>query len=315
MPRDPIADYIEWARTKGLSEGLVRRRSSFLRAAERIMNRGLLQAKPQDISRLIRHERDRGLTDPTLYVYAGHLSAFYSWAKAHDRTRRNPVEGAAVPRRPRYLPRPIAGGPLEMAIETADDRTRVILMLACLAGLRAVEIARLRREDILDTADVPQLFVQGKGDKPRIVPLSSVLADELHRYGLPTKRGPVIRRLDGQAGQVSPSLISSLANRHLHALGITDTLHSLRHYAATVLYAETKDIRLVQEILGHASPAQTAQYAAWSRSDASSAMERLADHTTHPAPSGEADDDDTLPLFHLNKPLPPQQAADDLDPA
>lgn len=238
----------------------------------------LLRANVADITHLLGYERERGLADSTLYVYTGHLSAFYGWARGQGLTRRNPVEGAARPRRPRYLPRPIAGGPLEMALDTADPRTRVILMLAALAGLRAVEIARLRREDVLEHIDTPMLLVQGKGDKPRMVPLSAVLIRELRRYGLPT-RGPVIRRLDGASAPVSASLVSSVANRHLHELGIPDTLHSLRHYAGTVLYAETKDIRLVQEILGHASPAQTALYAEWSREDAPAAMDRLAART------------------------------------
>lgn len=238
----------------------------------------LLRANSSDITRLMAHERDRGLADATLYTYAGHLSAFYGWARSQVLTRRNPVEGAAVPKRPRYLPRPIAGGPLEMAIETAEPRVRIILMLAALAGLRAVEIARLRREDVLEHIDSPRLLVQGKGNKPRAVPLSRTLAAELKRYGLP-KRGPVIRRLDGKTGHVSPSLVSSTANDHLHSLGITDTLHSLRHYTGTMLYKETRDIRLVQDILGHASPATTAIYAEWSREDAPAAMERLGEKT------------------------------------
>lgn len=276
MPRDPISTYVEFMRTRGLSPGLIRRRSAILRAAETIMGKPLLRAQPDDVTSLVGKERARGLSDATLYVYTGHLRAFYEWARRAGYTKRNPTEGAAKPRRPRYLPRPIANGPLGMAIETADERTRIILMLAALAGLRAVEIARLRREDILEHLDPPLLLVHGKGDKPRMVPMSDLLVRELRRYGLP-KRGPVIRRLDRLNAPVSASLISSIANRHLHELGITDTLHSLRHYAATELYRQTKDIRMVGDILGHASPATTAIYAAWSREDAPAAMKGLAD--------------------------------------
>lgn len=275
MPRDPLTDYVLWMRHRGLAPGMINRRASFLRAAEKIIDGPLLRAQPADITRLVGIEKARGLSDATLYVYAGHLRAFYGWAIGHGHTRRNPVLSAATPRRPQYLPRPIADGPLGVAMLTADDRVRVILMLAALAGLRAVEIARLRREDILDHMDPPVLVVHGKGGKPRLVSLSSPLSMELHRYGLP-KRGPVVRRLDGKPGHVSPSLVSSVANRHLHELGITDTLHSLRHFAGTALYRQTRDIRLVQDTLGHASPSTTALYAAWAREDAPSAMEELA---------------------------------------
>ena len=276
MPSDPISGYVEFMRTRGLSATLIRRRASILRAAERVMGKPLLRAKSDDVTRLVAQGRHRGLADATLYVYTGHLRAFYEWARRAGLTSRNPTDAAARPRRPRYLPRPIANGPLGMAIETADARTRIVLMLAALAGLRAIEIARLRREDILDHVDTPVLLVHGKGDKPRTVPMSDLLVAELHRYGLP-KRGPVIRRADGLPAPVSASLVSSIANRHLHDLGISDTLHSLRHYAATELYRQTKDIRMVGDILGHASPATTAIYTLWASEDAPAAMKGLAE--------------------------------------
>lgn len=276
MPADPINRYVEWMRTKGLSMSIVNRRSAFLRAAEHDMGISLLAAKPDQITALLALLQRRGHCDATRHVYAGHLRTFYNWGIGQGYCRRNPVLSAAVPRRPRYLPRPIADDGLMIAIDTAEPRVRVILMLAALGALRACEIARLRREDVLDHIASPVLLVQGKGNKPRAVALSESLLAELQLYGMPA-RGAVIRRWDGLSGHVSPSLISSVANTHLHSLGITDTLHSLRHWSASSLYQDTKDIRLVQETLGHSSPSVTAIYAEWSRADAPPAMKRLAD--------------------------------------
>lgn len=284
MSHDPVSDYVRWMRARGLSAGLVNRRSAQLRAAELIMGVPLQRATPSDITALVERGRHRGLADSTLYVYAGHLRAFYEWANTQGVTRRNPIVGAAVPRRPRYLPRPIAEADLSLAVTTAEPRARIILCLAGLAGLRAVEIARLRREDVLDHNEPPLLLVQGKGDKPRAVPLSAPLLTELHAYGMPN-RGPIIRRCDGLNTHVSPSLVSSVANAHLHGIGIPDTLHSLRHRAGTVLYRKTRDIRLTQDVLGHASPATTAIYAAWSQEDAPRAMEQLALPLLCPSPA------------------------------
>lgn len=239
----------------------------------------LVKATSDDIGWLLAEDQRRGLSDATRHIYAGHLRAFYNWAMTAGLARRNPVLSAPVPRRPRYLPRPIDDDSLFVAIETAQPRVRAILTLAAFAGLRACEIARLRREDILDRAPEPRLLIHGKGDRPRAVSLSAVLMAELTRYGLP-RRGPVIRRWDGLGGPVSPSLISSAANRHLHDLGIPDTLHSLRHWSATTLYRDTKDIRLVQEVLGHSSPSVTAIYAGWASKDAPSAMARVAERLT-----------------------------------
>lgn len=275
MPIDLVTRYIQWMRTKGLSASLVQRRSSVLRAAEHVMGVALAKATPDHVTALMRFEQDRGMCDATRHVYAGHLRAFYGWAVANGHARRNPVLGAAVPRRPRYLPRPIPDKLLIEAFASAAPRVRMILALAAMGGLRACEIARLRREDVIDHTDTPRLFVHGKGDKQRVVSLSASLLAELHAYGMP-RRGPIIRRWDGVNGHVSPSLVSSAANDHLHSLGISDTLHSLRHWSATTLYRDTKDIRLVQETLGHGSPATTAIYADWASEDQPAAMSRMA---------------------------------------
>lgn len=277
--RDPITTYREWMQVRRLSPPMISRRCATLRTAEAFTGKPILRLTADDVTALVRRGRNRGLADSTIYVYAGHLRAFFEWARRNGLTRQNPVDSAAVPRRPRYLPRPIADGPLQLAIDTATPRTRVMLLLAFLGGLRACEVARLRREDILDRMDPPQMLIHGKGDKPRAVPLSDALLMELDRYGLP-KRGPVIRRHDGQPGPVSVSVVCKDTNEHLHSLGIPDTFHSLRHAAATALYRETKDIRLVGDVLGHSSPSVTAIYAAWAREDAPAAMQRLGDRLT-----------------------------------
>lgn len=138
MHGDPLNDYIQFMRYRHLSRGLIARRASLLRAAERRIGRNLLRATPDDITAFLGAIRDTGVADSTLYVYAGHLRAFYGWALQQGRARRNPVVGAAVPRRPRYLPRPIPDDRLAVALGTAEPRVRIVLALAAFAGLRAV---------------------------------------------------------------------------------------------------------------------------------------------------------------------------------
>ena len=140
---------------------------------------------------------------------------------------------------------------------------RAWLVLAAWAGLRAMELAALRREDVHEHDDPPMLVVRdGKGQKGRAVPLSRLVLDELapildahdsaHPWLFPS-------RLDHRRS-VSAGTVSNLANEHLRSLGNPDTLHSLRHRFASELYRVTLDLRLCQEMLGHASPATTAIY-------------------------------------------------------
>jgi len=189
MP-DQIVRYVAWMRTKGLSASLISRRAAVLRSFEHASRRPLLKATDEDVTAYLAKEQKRGISDATRHIYAGHLRAFYNWAIKRGIARRNPVLSAAVPRRPRYLPRPIGDQQLQTALDAAEPRARIILALAALAGLRAIEIARLRREDIIDHTAEPRVLVHGKGDKPRMVSLSPQLLAELRRYGMP-RRGNV----------------------------------------------------------------------------------------------------------------------------
>ena len=162
------------------------------------------------------------------------------------------------------------------ALAHADDRVRPWLVLAGWAGFRAREIALLRRENVLETQVPPQLLVvadAGKGRRERLVPMSSFVLAEL-RAGLPS-RGWVFPRRDGRPGPNAPWLISQLANRVLHESGTSATLHQLRHRFLTLAYQDTHDLRLVQELAGHATPQTTAGYTAFDKGEAAAAVESL----------------------------------------
>lgn len=198
------------------------------------------------------------------------LRHYCKWAVRHDYIAKDPSRLLDRPRVGRRYPRPIDEVSLARAIAAADRETRVILCLAAFGGLRACEIAAL------DWADVQRdtVLLHGKGNKERVVPLHPFIVETLNL--LPGKRrGPVIIRRDGVLGHVMPQMISQRANHHLHDLGIPETLHQLRHRFATQLYQLSRDIRLCQDVLGHASPDTTALYTQWDKKDASVAVFKL----------------------------------------
>ena len=190
-----------------------------------------------------------------------HARQFYGWAVAERRIKTDPSLRVPLPRVARGLPRPIGDGKLAAALEGADADTRAILALAAFAGLRAHEIAGLNWAEVGAEDLMPHLrILDGKGGHGRLVPISAALADVL--TDLPNRRGPVVRRLDGLPGPCPAHRISGRANDYLHEVGITETLHQLRHRFASTTYQSCRDIRAVQELLGHASPTTTSRYAA-----------------------------------------------------
>jgi len=206
--------------------------------------------------------------------YVDHVRGYYAWLVKTGYRADNPAAGLPVPRGHRGLPRPIREDDLWRALDAASRRVRPWLALAAGAGLRAREIAYLRRENVDDTAAQPFILVDGKGGKERVVPVSTFVLAELKAYGLPA-RGLVFRRHDGLPGPNKPWLISKLANDCLHRSGTNATLHQLRHRCLSLLYQQTLDLRLVQELAGHSSPATTAIYTLVSPARAAEAVEAL----------------------------------------
>lgn len=188
-----------------------------------------------------------------------HHRQFYRWAQREGYRNDDPTLRIELPRVGRRLPRPIADRLLADAIAAADEFMCGILGLAAFAGLRACEIAALMWADVtLDGVNPLVRVHEGKGGHARVVPMSLVLAN--HLRDLPARRGPVIPRLDGQPGPNRAHRISSRANDYLHSRGITETLHQCRHRFGTRTFWACRDIRAVQEMLGHGSPVTTALY-------------------------------------------------------
>ena len=215
--------------------------------------------------------------DEAVKHYVGDARQFYQWAVDTGLRDDNPAEKLPVPRIGRRLPRPISEEDLFAALSCAPLRVRPWLVLAGWAGLRAKEIAFLRRQHVLETARPPVIVVvkdATKGRNERIVPMSAFVIEELLACGLPAS-GFVFRRGDGRPGPNTPHLVSTLANRHLHACGVQATLHQLRHRFGTMTYRTRRDLRIVQELMGHTDPSTTAGYAAYDQAEAVSVVAEL----------------------------------------
>lgn len=182
--------------------------------------------------------------------YRASWRAFWLWAVKTGRLPFSPAHDVPQVRVPRGKPRPTPDKVLRFGLRVADPRAWLALMLGGICGLRRGEIARTHRQHVERDLVGWCLRVAGKGGHVRLVPLPEEIARVVLRmpddWLFPSPHG----------GHLTPGHIGVIVKR---ALGSYST-HTLRHRAGTTAYAATKDLRAVQEFLGHAKPETTAIY-------------------------------------------------------
>lgn len=197
-----------------------------------------------------------GIQPQTRNGYLTCLGAFFRWAVREGHMRANPVDLIDRAKLPAYLPRPTPDDDLAIAFHYADPRMRAWLCLTALEGFRCCEVARLRVEDI-DVTNM-RIRAQGKGAKERVVPLHPVTLDALRAYGLPLA-GWVFVKQDSPH-PFAENTISCYVAKFFRELGSTTTAHQNRHWFATMIHAQTGDLMVTRDLLGHASTATTEVY-------------------------------------------------------
>jgi len=250
-----LTDHVRWMRLRGMSPHTVRLRTLAVGLAERHAGKDAADLTEDDLdswqgSLLV-------LADRTRATYAEQVKGFFRWAHEAGKLPADPSVILIVPRRPKAVPHPISEADLERALRSLPAMVRLWLVLAAFAGLRAAEIAGLRREDVREDAGMPHLLVRGKGGRERVVPLGPNPLAELLAFGLPA-RGRLFLRTDGRP--VTGKYVSQTCNRWLHRLGIRETIHKGRHRFATQVLDHGAHIRDLQELLGHETLAATAVY-------------------------------------------------------
>jgi integrase/recombinase XerC len=250
---------------RGMLDSSIACRLARLRSVERAVG-SLVELDTEQIEQFLDR---RNIGARTRYGWLSHLHCFYTWAFDRHYIDEDPTRTIIRPRLRRTLPRPIHDRDLMTAIQLAPSGLRAMLLLAAFSGLRCAEIARLERGDVLESWEPPMLRIRGKGDIERMVPLHPDVWASLRLAGLP-HTGRVFRRPRG--GGWSPALLSRHVAVYFDDIGIDATAHQLRHWFATRTYAASLDLRVTQELLGHASPTTTAIYTQFSQPAAAEAV-------------------------------------------
>lgn len=265
-----LARHLSWCRERNLRPSYIETRRRTIINTGMLLGKHVEDATESEITWWYSNLTDR-VSPEARAVALSHVQCYFRWLYREGFVQEDITVRLVRPRTRRRLPRPISDDRLSAALETANPRARIWLMLACFQGLRAIEIANLRAEDV-DLQQNLLLVADGKGGKQRLLPLHPEVAGALEPI-LPA-RGFVFAHWD-RPGPPRPWNVSHAMNQALRNAGYPDTAHSLRHWFLTRVYAASNDLRLTQELAGHSNPQTTAGYAAWSQEKARPVVEGL----------------------------------------
>lgn len=267
--------HCDWLRRTGATEVTQHYRRGVLRRLADALPCPLLEATTTDLD-----EWQSGL-DVSLSTIAGYTSnvrRFYQWAVEAGHIDIDPSARLPLPRVPERKPRPVPDADLATALLCAPEPIRTWLVLAAFLGLRAMEVAGMRREHITEIDNRLYLDGVGKGRKAFRLPVPPEVAEAIrpHLSGQP---GPLWRTAPG--GRASrPKDVSAQTIKFFRAIGMPYTLHRVRHSFGTTFYAQTRDLLLTQQVMRHNSPTTTRLYVETTSAEATKQMDRLASRLT-----------------------------------
>ena len=217
-------------------------------------------------------ESTRRLSGESLYLEIAALRAFYRFAENEKLLPANVAENLSLPRRWKRLPKALTSSEIEKLLTPESPETpqnlcdQAVLELAYASGLRLAELRGVRLEQLHLEAGF--INVVGKGNKERVVPLGRKAIESLNKYleaGRPklvTPRSPGTVFLTKRGTPFAAVTLWLRIKQRVRRAGISRnvTPHMLRHSFATHLLEHGADLRVIQELLGHANISTTEVY-------------------------------------------------------
>ena len=212
------------------------------------------------------------LSGESVYLEIAALRAFYRFAEAEGHVPVNVAENLSLPRRWKRLPKALTNDEITKLLvpeapETPESlRDQAILELAYASGLRLAELKGVRLEQLHLEAGF--INVIGKGNKERVVPVGRKAVAALNRYleaGRPklvTPKSPANVFLTRRGTPFAPVTLWLRIKKRVRRAGVERNItpHMLRHSFATHLLERGADLRVIQELLGHANISTTEIY-------------------------------------------------------
>jgi integrase/recombinase XerD len=241
------------------------------------------QVELKHLMAFLQHERSRPLADEpkestkrlsgeSVYLEIAALRAFYKFAENEKILPVNVAENLSLPRRWKRLPKALTNEEIARLLKPEEPVTpdsmcdQAILELAYASGLRLSELKNLRLEQLhLDSGFIN---VIGKGSKERVVPVGRKAVEALNRFiegGRPklvTPKSPANVFLTRRGTPFAAVTLWLRIKKRVRRAGVERNItpHMLRHSFATHLLEHGADLRVIQELLGHANIGTTEIY-------------------------------------------------------
>lgn len=276
---DLIEDFLIALRVEqGLSENTIKTYHNVLNqfqlALSEVGIEDIQTVKRQDIIQQLEKLNQKGRAVSTMSQYLSTLRHFFKYLILDSVIEENPVENISLPKKKQQLPQVLSIEEVDRLLEIPDVNTtlglrdRSLLELLYASGLRVSELVHLKMSDFHE--DLGFLQTIGKGNKERIIPLGEVAKDWLQIY-LKESRPKLLKENDQSQGMIylnhhgrplSRQGVWKKLKQYIQAAGITKEVspHTLRHSFATHLLENGADLRVVQELLGHADISTTQIY-------------------------------------------------------
>lgn len=235
-------------------------------------NLALEQIEPPHITDYLTFRKRAGLAAASIKLEAVALRIFFRHLRGKNLLPVDPAEHLPTPRIERFLPETLSKEQVAKLLESVTEkdplgqRDRAILELLYASGLRVSELCNARLESI--NLDDGFIRVTGKGNKTRLVPVGARACQALRQY-IDQERPTLVSKKTGaeiflsvRGRKLTPQRIWQLTKIYAARAGLEQEIypHIFRHSFATHLLGGGADLRIIQEMLGHADISTTQIY-------------------------------------------------------
>ena len=290
-PATELGGLLDWIRQfldslsleKGLSRNTLLGYGRDLRRYARFLERQKISSpekvRRREVMDFLLHEKDRRLGPASIARALVSIRMFHRFLAEEGKVAQDVTEALESPKLWKHLPECLSASEVERLLKTPNPRRvqgirdQALLERMYATGLRASEVTALKLSS-LDFQD-GTLRVLGKGSKERIVPIGRKACESVRRYiarGRPRwlKRGKDVEALflTQQGKAMSRQSVWAILKKAARSSGLRKKVypHILRHSFATHLLEGGADLRVVQELLGHADIVTTQIYTHLDRS-------------------------------------------------